>query len=115
VVSEARRTSRYARLLDVDINGLGIVTTNVAHGGVQLCCPQMRFHGFRRAEKDGVTRLKIRLPSPSKWLTFKGKVRYVNPSKNDYLIGFEISDIDDETANEWNTYIDTLADSKPTE
>jgi len=43
VVTEARRSPRYARQLDVDIDGLELITTNVAMGGVQLCCPEMRF------------------------------------------------------------------------
>ena len=112
MASEARHAPRFSRQLNVDINGLDIVTTNIARGGVQLCCPQMRYHGFLRAAKDGVIRLKIRLPDSSNWLTLSGSVRYVNPSKNDYLIGVQISDIDPETEIQWAAYIGILAESE---
>lgn len=109
VVAEARQSPRYSRQLDVNIDGLEIRTTNIAAGGVQLCCPQMRYHGFQRAEKDGKTRLRIRLPDTRNWLNVTGMVRYVNPSDDDYLIGFQITDIDSESAKQWAAYIGAVA------
>jgi len=110
---EARRSPRYVRQLNVDVDGLEIVTTNVALYGVQLCCPQMRYKGFLRAKKDGETRLRIRIPGTRKWLTATGDVRYANPSEDDYLIGFQFTGIDTNSENQWTVYIRSLSEATP--
>ncbi|HJP34889.1 MAG TPA: PilZ domain-containing protein [Gammaproteobacteria bacterium] len=112
--SENRRSPRYSRQLDVDVDGLEIVTTNVAIGGVQLCCPEMRYPGFqaaRRGPDDGM-QLKIRLPAGQNWLRIAGRIRYANPCEDEYLIGFQFTGREATPEGVWAAYIDTLADAK---
>jgi hypothetical protein len=113
VGSEARHSPRYSRQLEVDIDGLEIVTTNVALGGVQLCCPEMRYRGFERAQKGGETNLRIRIPGTRNWLAVTGRSRYANPCEDEYLIGFQFTGFVAGAKTQWSTYIDTLADAKP--
>lgn len=114
MVTEARRSPRYARQLDVDIDGLELVTTNVAMGGVQLCCPEMRFSGFHNAHKDGEVTLKIKVPGCDRWVTIRGVTRYANPCDDEYLIGLEFTGFDEDAEIRWAAYLDTLAAAKPT-
>ncbi len=110
MVAEARISPRYSRQLEVNIDGLKIRTTNVAHGGVQLCCPQMRYSGLRRAEKDGVITLQIRSPGTGEWLTVAGRVCYANPADDEYLIGIQFTKFDSVVKKQWLDYIGTLSD-----
>ena len=48
-VTESSRAALFSPST-VDTNGLEIVTTNVAGGGVQLCCPEMRYRGMQQGE-----------------------------------------------------------------
>ena len=113
VVAEGRRSPRYPRQLEVNVDGLEIHTTNVSQGGFQLCCPQMRYPGLQRVEKAGEIHLTIRLPDTRSWLSAAGKVRYANPSDDEYLIGFQITDIEPVAAKQWTTYIATLTNANP--
>jgi hypothetical protein len=113
VGAEGRRSPRYARQLAVDIDGLEIVTTNVAIGGVQLCCPEMRYPGFQRAQQGGDAALRIRVPGSRTWLGVRGAARYADPCGDEYLIGFQFTGFDEDGENRWAAYIDTLRTAKP--
>ena len=111
--SQTRRSPRYSRQLEVDVDGLEIVTTNVAIGGVQLSCPEMRYAGFRRAGRDDGTWIKVRLPGTRDWIKVRGIPRYADLCEDEYLIGFQFTDFDSGAAAAWAAYIDTLAHAKP--
>lgn len=112
--SQDRKSARYARQLDVNVAGLEIVTTNVATGGVQLCCPEMRFRGFKTASRDdGALVFKIRVPGTQDWLAVEGQVRYADLCDDEYLIGFQFTAWDDEGAEKWSRYIETLSSARP--
>jgi len=113
VSSEARRSPRYLRQLDVDIDGLEIVTANVALGGVQLCCPEMRYAGFQRADDDGQMKLRIRMPGTQHWLRPTGRTRYADLCEDEYLIGFQFTDFDEGDEDHWTAYLESLAGAKP--
>lgn len=112
--SQDRKSARYARQLDVDVAGIEIVTTNVAAGGVQLSCPEMRYRGFKTAKsEDGALKFKIRLPGTQEWLTAEGQVRYADLCEDEYLIGFQFTAWGDQHAANWSRYIETLSSAKP--
>jgi hypothetical protein len=114
VSSQDRKNARYARQLDVDVAGLEIITSNVAAGGVQLCCPEMRYSGFKTAARDdGALNFKIRLPGTQKWLAVEGRVRYADLCDDEYLIGFQFTAWRDQDAADWSRYIETLSSAKP--
>lgn len=111
--SQDRRSARYARQLDVDVAGIEIVTTNVATGGVQLSCPEMRYRGFRKAEReDGALNFKIRLPGTQEWLAAEGRVRYADLCEDEYLIGFQFTGWREQHSASWAQYIETLSGAK---
>jgi len=110
---EARSSPRYLRQLEVNIDGLEIVTTNVSLGGAQLSCPEMRFKGLQCAVQGTVLRLKIRLPRTRKWLAVVGDIRYADLCEDEYLIGFQFSEFADNAREEWEAFISTLAETKP--
>ena len=112
--SHDRKNARYARQLDVDVAGIDIVTTNVALGGVQLSCPEMRYRGFKAAARDsGALNFRIRLPGTQEWLTAVGRVRYADLCEDEYLIGFQFTGWDAQNAADWSRYIETLSSTKP--
>lgn len=112
--SQDRLNARYARQLDVNVAGIEIVTTNVAVGGVQLSCPEMRFRGFETAAREGgELNFKIRLPGTQDWLAAEGRVRYADLCEDEYLIGFQFTGWRDQNAADWSRYIDTLSSAKP--
>ena len=108
-----RRAARYSRQVAVDINGLEIVTTNVAAGGVQLCCPEMRYRGLAQAEKDGRLRVKLRIPGTMTWAEIVGTTRYSNLSGDEYLIGYQFNLFAAQDESLWAAYIETLVNAKP--
>ena len=107
-----RKAPRYARQLDVNVNGLEIVTTNVAVGGVQISCPEMRFAGLEAANAGGHLHLHIRLPGTRTWLGITGSVRYCDPCGDEYLIGVQFESFHDGDGARWFDYITALADSR---
>lgn len=111
--SQARRSPRYARQVAADINGLEIVTTNVAAGGVQLCCPEMRYRGIQQATKDGRLRVRLRIPGSKDWVSVVGTARYSNLTGDEYLVGFQFNSFTDQDESLWSAYIDTLINAKP--
>jgi hypothetical protein len=115
VGSQDRRSPRYSRQVAVDINGLEIVTTNVAAGGVQLCCPEMRFRGMQQAVKDGRLSVKLRIPGSKKWVNIVGTTRYSNLTDDEYLVGFQFNAFTADDESLWTAYIDTLSNAKPIE
>ena len=70
-----RSSPRYPRQIAVNVNGLEIVTTNVAVGGVQLCCPEMRYVALQQAQRGGKTSLKLRIPGTGTWVAVNGHTR----------------------------------------
>lgn len=113
MAAKDRKTARYARQLDVNVAGLEIVTTNVAAGGVQLCCPDMRYRGFQNSAKDGALAFTIRVPGSREWIGVEGRVRYADLCDDEVLIGFQFTEWSADGADRWLAYIETLADSKP--
>lgn len=112
--SKDRKSARYARQLDVDVAGIEVVTTNVAAGGVQLSCPEMRYRGFKTAAgADGALKFKIRVPGTQEWLAAEGRVRYADLCEDEYLIGFQFTGWSNQDAANWSRYIETLASAKP--
>lgn len=110
---EARQSPRYSRQLDVDIDGLEIVTTNVAIGGAQLCCPEMRYKGFVRSTGGPEVRLKMRVPGTQNWIGPVGRVCYADLCEDEYLIGFEFTELSQQDSDRWTAYIETLNGAKP--
>lgn len=107
--SEARSSPRYARQLDVNIDGLEIVTTNVAIGGVQLCCPEIRYPGFQRAQSNGELNLGIAIPGAQTSVRFRSRLRYANLCDDEYLIGLQFTAVEANGGQLWAAYIDSLA------
>jgi hypothetical protein len=108
-----RTSPRYSRQITVDVDGLEIVTTNVAVGGVQLCCPDMRYAGLQQAQRGGKTSIKLRIPGTGTWVAVSGYTRYADLSDDEYLIGFQFGEFVDHQESEWASYIATLVDAKP--
>ncbi|MFT4564086.1 MAG: hypothetical protein ACI9BW_003848 [Gammaproteobacteria bacterium] len=104
-----RSSPRFSRQLAVNVNGLEIVTTNVAIGGVQLCCPDMRYAGLDQAQRDEKISLKLRIPGTSTWVAVNGHTRYANFSEDEYLVGYQFGEFVDDQASDWAGYISTLA------
>ena len=89
------------------------MTTNVAGGGVQLCCPEMRYRGMQQGEKDGRLTIKLRISGIKNWINVNETSRYTNLTGDESLIGFQFNSFDGEHERLWVAYIVTLINAKP--
>ncbi len=108
MTAAARASPRYVRQLDVDFDGLEIVTTNVSAGGIQVSCPEMRYAGLRAASTDDRAGFRLRLPGSQNWLRVEGSIRYADLCDDEYLIGIKFEAMTGDASAQWAAYIRTL-------
>jgi hypothetical protein len=103
---------KYARQLDVDIDGLETYTTNVSLAGLQVECPGMRIQEIESAVKEGSLKLQIRIPG-GEFVRAATRVTYTSPCGDDYLLGMQIISFEQNGAAHWQRYIESLDGSRP--
>lgn len=108
-VAENRREPRFSYQLIFCIEGIEMPSTNISLTGAQVCCPSMRYKTLQLNQHHSFE-VSWQLPKLSAEVKCLASLRYANLCGDEYLLGLQFTDFDQQTAHNWQNFMDALCD-----